>query len=130
MPGTPKVVPCKGWSSISNAQTCPPLLQRISARHNRSCPGIGIAVAEWIVGRDPMLTGADNRPVEVAPSKTMAHASLPVRQIALVINGVHLLENMKLDQLAQRRQYEFAFVVQALEIRRGIGSTVAPVAMF
>jgi kynurenine formamidase len=37
---------------------------------------------------------------------------------------------MKLDQLAQRRQYEFAFMVQPLKIKGGTGSTVAPVAMF
>jgi kynurenine formamidase len=43
---------------------------------------------------------------------------------------VHLLENMKLDQLAQRRQYEFAFTVQPLKIKGGSGSTVAPSALF
>ncbi len=103
---------------------------RDNARYNRSCPGIGVAAAEWIIQRNPMLIGADNWPVECSPSKTMPHASLPVHQIALVINGVHLLENMKLDQLAQRRQYEFAFMVQPLKIKGGTGSTVAPVAMF
>ena len=49
-----------------------------------------------------MLIGADNWPVEVAPNPDRS-VSLPVHQIALVVNGVHLLENMKLDQLAQRR---------------------------
>jgi hypothetical protein len=44
----------------------------------------------------PDLMGADNWPVECFPSKTLPHASLPVHQIALVVNGVHLLENMKL----------------------------------
>lgn len=103
---------------------------RDNARYNRSCPGIGVAAAEWIIGRNPMLIGADNWPVECAPSKTMPHASLPVHQIALVVHGVHLLENMKLDELAQRRQYEFALMAQPLKIRGGTGSTVAPVAMF
>ena len=49
-----------------------------------------------------MLIGADNWPVEVAPNPDRS-VSLPMHQIALVMNGVHLLENMKLDQLAQRR---------------------------
>lgn len=101
-----------------------------NARYVRSCPGLGVAAAEWVIGRNPMLMGADNWPVEVAPSKTMPGASLPIHQIALVINGVHLLENMKLDLLAQRREKEFAFIMQPLKVQGGSGSTVAPSAMF
>ena len=78
--------------------------------------------------QDPVLLGADNWPVEVAPSKT-PNASLPVHQIALVINGVHLLETMKLDELATKQVWEFAFVMQPLKIQGGSGSTVAPVAI-
>jgi kynurenine formamidase len=96
---------------------------RENARYVRSCPGLGVAAAEWLLARNPMLLGADNWPVEVAPSKTLPDASLAV-------HGVHLLENMKLDDLAQRRQHEFALSVQPLKIRGGTGSTVAPSAMF
>ncbi|MBV1797576.1 cyclase family protein [Siccirubricoccus sp. G192] len=106
------------------------LWARDNARYVRSCPGIGVAAAEWVIQRNPILMGADNWPVECAPSKTMPGASLPVHQIALVVNGVHLLENMKLDVLAQRRQSEFALMVQPLKIKGGTGSTVAPSALF
>jgi kynurenine formamidase len=47
-----------------------------------------------------------------------------------VINGIFLLENMKLDELAAKKVYEFAFVVQPLKIKGGTGSTVAPVAIY
>ena len=47
--------------------------------------------------------------------------SLPVHQIALVMNGVHLLENMKFDTLAERRPSEFALMVQPLKIKGGAG---------
>jgi kynurenine formamidase len=111
------------------------LWARDNARYVRSCPGLGVAAAEWVIGRNPILMGADNWPVEVAPSKTMPQASLPVHQIALVINGVHLLENMKLDQLAQRVRQpgapsEFCFIMQPLKVQGGSGSTVAPTAVF
>jgi kynurenine formamidase len=46
-----------------------------------------------------------------------------------VVNGIHLLENMKLDQLAAQRAYEFAFVMQPLKVKGGSGSTVAPAAI-
>lgn len=103
---------------------------RENARYVRTCPGIGVAAAEWVIARNPMLMGADNWPVECAPSKTLPDASLPVHQIALVVHGVHLLENMKLDELARRGQSEFALLVQPLKVRGGSGSTVAPSAMF
>jgi kynurenine formamidase len=103
---------------------------RDNARYVRSCPGIGVAAAEWVIQRNPIPMGADNWPVECAPSKTMPAASLPVHQIALVVNGVLLLENMKLDELARRGQGEFALMVQPLKVKGGTGSTVAPTALF
>jgi kynurenine formamidase len=60
----------------------------------------------------------------------MPEASLPVHQLALVVNGVLLLENMKLDDLARRGQGEFALMVQPLKVKGGTGSTVAPTALF
>ncbi len=100
-----------------------------NARYVKSCPGIGVAAAQHVIGRNPILMGADNWPVECSPNPDK-NISLPVHQIALVINGVHLLENMKLDVLAQRRPTEFALMVQPLKIKGGTGSTVAPSALF
>jgi len=101
-----------------------------NARYVSGCPGLGVAAAEWLIERGPLLLGADNWPVEVAPSRTMPHASLPVHQIALVVHGVHLLENMKLDELVAAGRSEFCFVMQPLRARGFSGSTVAPAAMF
>ena len=47
----------------------------------------------------------------------------------LVVNGIHLLENLKLDELAAKRVHEFAFVMQPLKAQGFTGSTVAPVAI-
>jgi kynurenine formamidase len=97
-------------------------------RYVRSCPGIGVQAALWLAAKDPMLIGADNWPVEVAPNPDK-QLSLPVHQLALVVNGVHLLENVKLDELAQKGVSEFAFIMQPLKIQGGSGSTVSPVAV-
>ena len=99
-----------------------------NAKYNAGCPGIGVAAAEWLAKQDVMLLGADNFPVEVAPNPDK-NLSLPVHQIALAVNGNFLLENMKLDELAAKRVYEFALIVQPLKIKGGTGSTVAPVAV-
>jgi len=99
-----------------------------NARYMKTCPGVGVAAAEWLVRQDPLLVGADNWPVEVAPNPD-PQLSLPGHQIFLVVNGVHILENLKLDELAAKKVYEFAFAMQPLKIQGGTGSTVSPVAI-
>jgi len=99
-----------------------------NARYVKSCPGIGVKAAEWLVAKDPMLIGSDNWPVEVAPNPDK-QVSLPVHQITLVVNGVHLLENLKLDELVAKNVSEFAFIMQPLKIQGGTGSTVSPIAV-
>ena len=98
-------------------------------RFSANGPGIGIAAGEWLVEHDPMLVGADNVPVEVSPNPD-PELSTPVHQIMLVINGIHLVERMKLNELAAAGVYEFAFVVQPLKLKGATGSTVAPVAIY
>jgi kynurenine formamidase len=99
-----------------------------NARSVKSNPGIGIQAAEWLIAKDPILIGSDDWAVEVVPNPN-PQLAFPIHQIALTFNGVHLLENMKLDELAGKRAYEFAFIVQPLKIQGGTGSTVAPVAL-
>jgi kynurenine formamidase len=99
-----------------------------NARYLKSNPGIGVGAAEWLARQDPMLVGADSGPVEVVPNPD-PQLNQPVHQIMLVVNGIHLLENVKLDELASKRVYEFALILQPLKIQGGTGSTVAPVAV-
>jgi kynurenine formamidase len=99
-----------------------------NARYVGSAPGIGVEAALWLAEQDPMLVGADNWPVEVAPNPD-PQLSLPVHQIMLVVNGILLLENLKLDELAAEEVHEFAFMMQPLKVRGGTGSTVAPIAV-
>jgi len=72
--------------------------------------------------------GPINWPVEVAPNPD-PQISLPIHKIMLVVNGIHLLENLKLDEVWAKKVYEFAFVMQPLKAQGFSGSTVAPVAI-
>jgi kynurenine formamidase len=108
-----------GWGTLWGAD---------NARYQRASPGIGTAAAEWLAKQDPMLVGADNSAVEISPNPDPQLAG-PVHQILLVINGIHLLENVRLDQLAAQKVHEFALVIQPLKIEGGTGSTVAPIAI-
>lgn len=108
-----------GWGKLWNTDP---------ARYGKGNPGIGIKAAEFLIAKDPLLLGADTAPVEVNPNPDKL-ISLPLHQIALVIYGVHLLENLKLDELAAKNVSEFAFVMQPLKLQGATGSTVAPAAL-
>jgi kynurenine formamidase len=95
------------------------------ARYGKTNPGIGDAAAEWLARQNPILVGSDVGPVEISPNPDK-RLNLPIHQIMLVVNGIHLLENLRLDELAARRAYEFALIVEPLKIQ-GDCSTAAPV---
>ena len=44
-------------------------------------------------------------------------------------NGVHLLENLDLEELAAARVYEFAFVFAPLKLKGATGSPGNPIAV-
>ena len=108
-----------GWGRLWDAD---------AVRYLKTNPGLTTAAAEWLAKQDPMLIGIDNGPVGVTPDPD-PNLSNPVHQITLVVHGIHLLENLKLDELAGKQVYEFALVVQPLKIQGATGSTVAPVAV-
>lgn len=94
-------------------------------RYLRSSPGLGIEAAEWLIEQDPMLLASDNCCIEVRP----VGVGPLIHNFFLAVSGVHLIENVRLDELAAARAYEFAFIVQPLKIRGGTGSTVSPTAI-
>jgi kynurenine formamidase len=108
-----------GWGS---------LWDKDAGRYTKTNPGLTTGAAEWLAKQDPMLIGMDVGPISVTPDPD-PQLNNPVHQIALVVNGIHLLENLKLDELAGKQVYEFALIVQPLKIQGATGSTVAPTAL-
>lgn len=97
-------------------------------RYYRTQPGIGIGAAEWLARQNPMLVGSDTCCVEANPNPDPKLIS-PVHQILLAANGIHMVESLKLDELASKRAWEFALIIEPLKIRGATGSTIAPVAI-
>jgi kynurenine formamidase len=104
------------------------LWEKDNARYSKSNPGLGVKAAEFLIAKDPMMLGADTAPVEVSPNPDKL-ISLPIHQMALVVYGVHLLENLKLDELVGKNVSEFALVMQPLKLWGATGSTVSPAAL-
>lgn len=109
-----------GWGKLYN--------EKDKARYLKTSPGIGIGAGEWLVKQNPMLVGADNCCLEVRPYPEQK-INLPIHAMLLIVNGIHIVENLKLEHLAAERGYETAFIMEVLKIRGGTGSTIAPIAV-
>jgi kynurenine formamidase len=92
--------------------------------HHDGCPGLVEEGAQWLVEQGAAIAGADTVALERTPT-----ANLPVHQILLVRNGVHIIEVMNLDELAHDGVSDFLFMVSPLKIRGGTASPVRPVAV-
>ena len=78
----------------------------------------------WLVDKGIKYVGADTLALE---KTTTQH--LPAHVILLVQNGIHIIEAMYLEQLAEEKIYEFVFFASPLKIRGGSASPLRPVAL-
>lgn len=98
-----------------------------NARYLGDGPGPGIPAARWLAKKRVGITGADTSSFEVV--KKNSKQLFPCHQILIKENGIHLVENLKLDELAQAKVTEFLFVLSPLKFKGGAGSPVAPIAV-
>ncbi len=101
------------------------------ARYNEyweTSPGIGFELAKWLDKKDVSVTGADTPGTEVGPPE-LKGTRLPVHQYLITKCGIRLIDNLKLDELARDRVYEFLFVCSPLPIKGATASPVAPLAV-
>lgn len=76
------------------------------------------------MARGARYVGADTIALEKTPS-----TNLPVHVILLVNNGIHIIEAMNLEEIAEDKVYGFLFMVSPLKIRGGTASPVRPIAL-
>lgn len=87
-------------------------------------PGPALAGAKWLSERKVFAAGSDTAPFEFTPSREMSvHVHL------LVESGIHIIECLNLEELAESGATEFLFVAAPLKIRGGTGSPIRPVAL-
>ena len=94
--------------------------------------GAGMApeVSEWVAAAGVLAVGADNMAWDlVGENHPRFDSSLPGHVILLVRNGIHILENLALEELAAADIHEFAFICLPLKIRGATGSPVRPLAL-
>lgn len=90
-------------------------------------PGIGLEAATFLAEKDVALVGSDNAAIEPIPFDKDVYLGGHI--ILLVENGIYLVENMNLAELAADKCYEFLLTIGALKITGGTASPVTPVAI-
>ena len=108
-----------GWGS---------LWMKDNAKYSQTSPGIGVAAAQFLAGKEVTVVGADNWGVEVQPNPD-ASLSGPVHQLLIARNGIYLHENLNTEELARDNAYEFAYIFAPLRLKGATGSPGNPIAV-
>ena len=91
-------------------------------------PGIGLEGAKFLARKNIVALGSDTWGVEVFPMED-PDQMFPVHQEMLAKNGIYILENMKTDELAKDKAYEFLFVLGQPKIKGAVQGIINPVAI-
>jgi kynurenine formamidase len=86
----------------------------------------------WLHERGVAVLGSDGVS-DMLPGLDIPKWRMPVHQVGLVAMGMHLLDNLKLDELskacAEHGHWDFQLTVAPLRVAGGTGSPVNPVAL-
>ena len=94
--------------------------------------GLHASCLQWIHERDVAALGSDG--VSDCHPSGIPDVRLPIHTVGIVAMGLHLLDNLDLDALAEactaEQRSEFLFVVAPLIVAGGTASPVNPLAVF
>jgi len=94
--------------------------------------GLDASCLPWLHQRGVAALGCDGVS-DVAPSR-IPEMNLPIHTVAIVAMGLHLIDNLQLDDLAaacrEEKRIEFHLTIAPLILHRGTASPVNPIALF
>jgi kynurenine formamidase len=108
-----------GWGS---------LWMQDNPRFNSGTPGIGLAVAQWLVEKQVAYVGSDTWPTEVNPNPDPDLAG-PVHIELITKHGIFNHENLDFTALLQDKVYEFAYIFVPVPLKGATGSPGSPIAV-
>ena len=92
--------------------------------------GVSAAGSRWLIEKKVSAVGADNMAWDlIGPTDPELGVTLPGHILFLVRAGIPIIENLNLEELAEARVHEFAFVCLPLKLRGATGSPVRPIAL-
>ncbi len=89
-------------------------------------PGVAANGAEWLAAKKPFAVGNDTAGFEQI---VQTNITMDAHRILIAQHGIHIIENLDLEELAQCRRADFAFVTLPLRIKGATGSPLRPVAL-
>jgi kynurenine formamidase len=87
-------------------------------------PGPGEQAARWLIGQGATLVGSDTPGFECLPTPGVS-----VHAIMLVDEGIHIMENLDLDEVALLRRPRVLFLALPLRLAGATGSPIRPIAI-
>src|SRR5215813_13737972 len=96
-----------------------------------SSPGPSVDGAQFLVNRGASVVGNDTLTFEKRPPviSTPTIQVFPVHMLLIADNGINIIENFFLEEIAAATVYEFLLVVPPLKIRGGTGSALRSFAL-
>src|SRR5262245_11065356 len=98
----------------------------------QSAAGLDASCLPWLRARDIAALGCDGVS-DVLPSR-IDGVPLPIHTVAIVVLGLHLIDNLELEPLAEacasERRWEFLLTIAPLVLMRGTASPINPIAVF
>jgi kynurenine formamidase len=92
--------------------------------------GMAREVSEWLASADVRAVGADNVAWDWPAEKdSESGVTLPGHVTLLIHNGIHIVENLFLEELGEAGLIEFLFVCLPLKLRGATASPVRPIAL-
>jgi len=96
--------------------------------------GVGVDGARWLIKSGARVVGNDTltfevRPPLASPPDVPLFQVFPVHMLVIADNGINIIENYFLDEIAAAKEYEFLLVVPPLKIRGGTGSALRSFAL-
>ena len=106
--------------------------QRGASAPTEGMAGLDASCLPWLHERGVAALGCDGVS-DVIPSR-VPDVPMPIHTIAIVVMGLHLLDNLQLDGLAEacreEERIEFHLTIAPLILHRGTASPVNPIALF
>jgi kynurenine formamidase len=107
---------------------------RRAAKGDQLVPGLHPRVTEWLHRREVAVLGGDGVSDPIPPGQAHRDWAMPIHMIGLAGMGLHLLDNLDLEPLAETcaelGRWAFQLVCAPLRIEGGTGSPLNPIAIF
>ncbi len=104
------------------------LIGKDDKRYENANPGLGRDGARYLASIGVVMVGSDNENLEVVPFESGAGV-FEVHQILLAQNGIYILENLNLEDMARDKAWESLFTLGPPRITGGVQSIINPIAI-